>query len=128
MEVRPVSTRRKRLPGYNTLRVIWHESISDDFDLPSTLKALAEAHGLVTKDKTTKGSRQFRIDTVESAQSNGRQRALLDKSTQLAAVKLFRHALRDPRSAERIRTLVERARLGEDVDGGVADAIDPEPE
>jgi hypothetical protein len=126
MAVDPVKVRRKKYAGYNTLYVIWHESIAEDFDIPSTLKALAEAHGLLADEKRGKASNRMRIDTVESSRLRGRRQPVVDREFRQDAAKLLRRALKDPRSAERIRSLVERARLGEDVDGVIPDAIDPD--
>ena len=118
------SPRQKKYVGYRTAYIAWHESISDDFDLISTLKALAEANGLVVTEKVGKSSHRLRIDTRESDQMRRRRRPAVDHALQQEATRLLRRALRDPQAAERIKTLVERARRGENVGPNVPDAMD----
>jgi hypothetical protein len=125
METDAGAPKRRKYAGYNTVLVMWHETIAADFDPLAALKELAESRGLIATEKSSRASRQLRIDTGQSSQSRRKRRTVIDKSIRQDAAKLLRRALKDPESAERIKRMVERARQGEDVGSGIPDALEP---
>ena len=124
MQAEEGATTRRKYPGYNSLLVTWHETIAAEFDPLAALKDLAKSKGLIATEKSSRVSRQLRIDSVESSQLRRKRRTVIDKSIRQEAAKLLRRALKDPESAERIKKMVERARQGEDVSLGVTDALE----
>jgi hypothetical protein len=123
MQANPVKARRKKYPGYSAVLVVWHDSITQEFDPVTALKALADSRGLLVDEKASTAVRRLRVDSVESSQLRKRSQPI-DRSIRQDAAKLLRRALKDPRSAERIKGLVERARHGEDMSQGLPDAMD----
>jgi hypothetical protein len=119
----PSTPPRKKLAGYRVLQVSWHESIPEDFSPADVLIGLAESRDLVVSDRAGKVVRRLRIDTEESARQRDRKSSAVDKTVRRDAAKLLRRAFKDPRTADRIKRLVERARQGEDVAKELADVM-----
>jgi len=117
---------RKKLAGYKILQVSWHESIPEDFSPADVLTKLAESRGLVVSDRAGKTVRRLRVDTEESASQNRRKTSTVDKTVRRDAAKLLRRAFNDPRTADRIKSLVDRARQGEDVSKELGDVMSGE--
>ncbi len=108
------------------MTVLWHESITPDFDPVTALKALADSRGLVATEKVNLASRRLRVDTVQSSQLREKRTPPTTKTVRQEAFKLLRQALNNPQAAEDIKALVERARQGQDISHGLTDAMDPD--
>jgi hypothetical protein len=109
MQAKPAKARGKKYPGYNTLMVVWHESINKEFDPVSALKEVATSRGLIVDLKAHMATPRLRVDSVESQRLRRKLSQPIDKPT-----------------ADRIRDLVERARQGEDVSQALLAAMDPD--
>ena len=108
MQAKPARARRKKYPGYNTLMVVWHESINKEFDPVSALREAATSRGLVVDLKAHMATPRLRVDSIESQRLRRKLSQPIDKAT-----------------AAHLRDLAERARQGEDVSQALLAAMDP---